>query len=63
MPAFNYALKMAGKIIGEVLDLLPGFQDALSLLEKVIRKTQMCEHKGQPCGKGRKREEQVSLRR
>ena len=54
---------MAGKIIGEVLDLLPGFQDALSLLEKVIRKTQMCEHKGQPCGKGRKREEQVSLRR
>lgn len=41
--------------MGEVLNLLPGLQDALSLLEKVMRETQVCEHRENPVERKGKR--------
>lgn len=48
MPALNYILRIWEKILGEVSDLLPELQGALSLLEKVIRETQ-CVCTGTEC--------------
>lgn len=48
MPALNYILRIWEKILGEVSDLLPELQGALSLLEKVIRETQ-CVCTGTAC--------------
>lgn len=59
------------KIIGEVLDLLQGFLDVVSLLENVIRERE-CEHKDRDWpgrvqrhgkGKGQAGTEPTSLRK
>lgn len=62
---------MCKKVIGEVLDLLQGFLEVVSLLENVIRET-TCEHKDRDWlgrvqrkgkGKGQAGAEPASLRK